>query len=334
MMVILANPRGFCAGVERAVDTVRRALVCFGAPIYVRHEIVHNRQVIEELTRLGAVFIEEISEIPIGSVLIFSAHGVSPQIEAEAASRGLHIINGTCPLVTKVHLEVAEHSHAGRTVFLIGHKDHVEVQGTLGHCRSTGQIHIIENESDAMSVQVTPDTPVAYVTQTTLSVNDTARIVERLRSRFPELRGPHTDDICYATQNRQQAVIELAQRCNVIVVIGAAHSSNSLRLREVAMAQGTPAHQVDRAAQLERSWFDGCLSIGVTSGASTPEPAVAEVMSTFRGWWPMLQESAIGEPETIHFRLPHGIVTKHGMPGSRHQPGLAESKTIRRWGTA
>jgi len=317
MQVVFANPRGFCAGVERAIDIVHWAINYYGPPIYALHELVHNKHVVDDLRARGVVFVDYLSEVPDGGILIFSAHGVSPAIQSEAAVRGLQVINGTCPLVSKVHNEVLEHSRAGRTVFLIGHNDHVEVQGTLGHYGGKGDIHVIENEHDAQRVNVEPGRPVAYVTQTTLSVTDSARIVEILRSRFPGLSGPATDDICYATQNRQRAVLELARCCDVVVVIGARHSSNSLRLREVAEEQGVPAYLVESSAHIDYEWFDGVGVIGVTSGASVPEVLVNEVLRKFRHWWPDLEEITIGEPEIVHFRLPKRMGGLSSLPESK-----------------
>jgi 4-hydroxy-3-methylbut-2-enyl diphosphate reductase len=238
---------------------------------------------------------------------MWSAHGVSPTVGEEAARRWLRVIDATCPLVTKVHLEVAEHARAGRIVFVIGHRDHAEVQGTVGHYRGAGRIEVIENEAEAAAVYADAGLQAAYVTQTTLSLDDTARTLAALRARVPQLAGPHKDDICYATQNRQRAVRELAKQCDAVVVIGAAHSSNSVRLREVAQAAGVRAWLVDSAAPVERGWFDGCSTIGVTSGASVPEPLVQALLQRFRLWWPALEEQQIGTPEHIHFRLPRAI---------------------------
>ena len=307
MRVIVANPRGFCAGVERAIASVERALELHGPPVYVRHEIVHNRHVVDALRRRGAVFVEELDQVPTGALVLFSAHGVAPAVWAQAQARGLRVIDATCPLVTKVHLEVAGHARAGRTVFLIGHRDHAEVQGTYGHYRGAGRIEVIENEREAAAAAVEPGTPAAYVTQTTLSLDDTAQTVAALRARLPQLAGPHKDDICYATQNRQRAVRELAHRCAVVVVVGAAHSSNSQRLREVAQAAGACAYLVDCAEAVDRRWFDGCAAIGVTSGASVPEELVRQLLQRLRRWWPQLVEESIGAPETVHFRLPREL---------------------------
>jgi 4-hydroxy-3-methylbut-2-enyl diphosphate reductase len=307
MKVLLANPRGFCAGVERAIASVERALDLYGAPVFVRHEIVHNRHVVESLRARGAVFVEQLDEVPEGALVMWSAHGVAPAIEEAAARRRLRVIDATCPLVTKVHLEVAEHARAGRTVFVIGHRDHAEVQGTVGHYRGTGRIQVIEGESEAAAVPADGALDAAFVTQTTLSLDDTARTLAALRARVPHLVGPHKDDICYATQNRQRAVRELAGQCDAVVVIGAAHSSNSVRLREVAQAAGVRAWLVDCADDVERAWFDGCETIGVTSGASVPEPLVQALLARLRGWWPQLEEQRIGTPEHIHFRLPRAL---------------------------
>jgi 4-hydroxy-3-methylbut-2-en-1-yl diphosphate reductase len=307
MKLLLANPRGFCAGVERAIASVERALDLFGAPVYVRHEIVHNRHVVESLRARGARFVESLDEVPEGALVMWSAHGVAPTVGEEAARRGLRVIDATCPLVTKVHLEVAEHARAGRTVFVIGHRNHAEVQGTVGHYRGAGRIEVIENEAEAAAVRADAALQAAYVTQTTLSLDDTARTLAVLRTRVPQLAGPHKDDICYATQNRQRAVRELAQQCDAVVVIGAAHSSNSVRLREVAQAAGVRAWLVDSADPVERSWFDGCSTIGLTSGASVPEPLVQALVQRFRHWWPALEVQRIGTPEHVHFRLPRAL---------------------------
>ncbi len=307
MRIIIANPRGYCAGVERAVESVRRALELFSPPIYVRHEIVHNGVVVQRLRELGAVFVEELAAVPAGSIVFFSAHGVGPEVRQEAEARGLLVIDATCPLVAKVHLEVAAHARAGRTVFLIGHRGHAEVIGTFGHYRGRGRILIVEDERDAASVDVDPAAELAYVTQTTLSVEETARTVAVLKARFPHLIEPRSDDICYATENRQNAVRELAPLCDAIVVLGARHSSNSTRLREVAEATGVKAYLVEHSGQLTRSSFDGCKVIGVTSGASVPEDLVGELIRVFTSWWPGVRLENRGQPETVHFRLPREI---------------------------
>jgi 4-hydroxy-3-methylbut-2-en-1-yl diphosphate reductase len=310
MKVLLANPRGFCAGVERAIASVERALDRHGPPVYVRHEIVHNRHVVEALRRRGAVFVEELADVPDGALVMWSAHGVAPALDDEARRRRLKVIDATCPLVTKVHLEVAEHSRAGRTVFVIGHRDHPEVQGTVGHYRGAGRIEVIENEAEAAAVAARGITEAAYVTQTTLSLDDTARTLAVLCAGVPRLGGPHKDDICYATQNRQRAVRDLARQCDAVIVVGAAHSSNSVRLREVAQAAGTRAWLVDCAEAVERDWIDGCETLGVTSGASVPEELVQALLERLRAWWPALELHSIGMPEAIHFRLPRALETE------------------------
>jgi 4-hydroxy-3-methylbut-2-en-1-yl diphosphate reductase len=304
--VLVANVRGFCAGVERAVAAVQQALELFGAPVYVRHEIVHNRRVVEGLRAQGAEFVEDLAEVPDGALVLFSAHGVAQDVYAEARRRQLTVIDATCPLVTKVHLEVARHARAGRTVLLIGHRNHPEVIGTRGHYhgQGKGEIRIIESHEDALRLDIPPDSPVAYVTQTTLSLDDTARIVNTLRSRYPQIIGPYKDDICYATQNRQNAVRELALRCDAIVVVGDDHSSNSNRLKELAQACDRPAYLVNSAKQLEYRWFESYAVIGLTSGAAVPEILFSEILALFEQWWPRLSVETIGQPEQIQFRLP------------------------------
>ena len=278
MEILLANPRGFCAGVERAIAIVERALDKFGPPIYVRHEVVHNRFVVDNLKDKGAIFVHELDEVPDGATVIFSAHGVSKAVRAEADRRGLKVFDATCPLVTKVHLEVERHRKHGREVVMIGHKGHPEVEGTMG--QSNGGMHLIESVADAVALKVGvgETAPLAYVTQTTLSVDDAAAIVGELKSRFPEIVGPKKDDICYATQNRQDAVHRLAEQCDLIIVVGSSNSSNSNRLREVAVQQGVHAYLVDRAAEIDPEWFVGINTIGITAGASAPESLVDEVV--------------------------------------------------------
>lgn len=317
MKVLVANVRGFCAGVERAIGTVEQALEIFGPPVFVRHEIVHNRYVVDRLRRLGAEFVEELAEVPDGAVVLFSAHGVAQDVYAEAHRRKLHVIDATCPLVTKVHLEVARHARAGRSVLLIGHRNHPEVVGTLGHYHGDGirEISLIESNDDALQLDLAPDSPVAYVTQTTLSLDDTARIVATLRGRFPQLQGPHKDDICYATQNRQHAVRELARQCDAIVVVGDAHSSNSNRMKEVAQSCGRPAWLVDNAERLEQGWFDRSAVIGLTSGASVPEVLVSDVLAAFARWWPGLTQETFGQPERVFFRLPR-VLEQSAQPAN------------------
>ena len=309
MKIRLANPRGFCAGVDRAIDIVERAVSLFGAPIYVRHEVVHNRYVVERLRALGAVFVEELDEVPDGATVIFSAHGVSRAVQLEAARRGLHVFDATCPLVTKVHMEVTRYARDAREVILIGHAGHPEVEGTTGQFDQSlgGRIYLVETPEDAAQLTVRDPSRLAFVTQTTLSVDDTARIVETLKARFPGLDSPRKEDICYATQNRQDAVKELVKGCDVLVVVGSASSSNSNRLREIAAKQGVPGYLVDGADDLRRDWFDGARAVGVTAGASAPEILVQQVVTRLRAWG---GEPAVEEPgrtEHVVFALPRPL---------------------------
>jgi 4-hydroxy-3-methylbut-2-enyl diphosphate reductase len=309
MKVVLANPRGFCAGVDRAIRIVETALEQYGRPVYVRHEIVHNHHVLASLTERGAIFVKDLQDVPAGARVIFSAHGVSPSVWAEAGERALKTLDATCPLVAKVHQEVTKHARAGRTVFVIGHRDHPEVIGTIGHFAGAGGIRVVTIEDESAAANVVVDEPdnVAYVTQTTLSSDHTAQIVAILRRRFPRLHGPHGHDICYATLNRQRAVQSLAQLCELVVVLGASHSSNSARLRETAEAAGVPAYLVDCEERVDRAWFAGKDTIGVTSGASVPELLVARLLARFREWWPDMIEESIGEPDTLYFRMPREL---------------------------
>jgi len=306
MHIVVANPRGFCAGVERAILIVERALEDFGAPVYVRHEIVHNRHVVESLRSRGAIFVDQLGDIPKGSLVIFSAHGVSRAVAEEARERGLRLLDATCPLVTKVHLEVARHGRAGRSVILIGHRGHAEVEGTVGHFRPQGQaqLHLIATEQEARSLAVVDPGNLAYATQTTLSVDDTAHILAVLRQRFAAIQGPLRDDICYATQNRQNAARELARRAQVVIVLGAPNSSNALRLQELVGQCGQPVHRVESAAEVQRHWLVGQEVIGLTSGASVPELLVQGVIERLRGWWPGSSVESFGEPERVVFKLP------------------------------
>ena len=278
----LANPRGFCAGVDRAIGIVERALESFGAPIYVRHEVVHNRTVVDDLREKGAIFVEQLHEVPDGQTVIFSAHGVPQSVRDEADERGLHVFDATCPLVTKVHMEVQKHARQGREVILIGHDGHPEVQGTLGQYVGEGvdpsKIQLVENVADARAVQVADPDDLAFVCQTTLSVDDTSAIVDTLRERFPAVQGPRKDDICYATQNRQDAVKELAEKVDLMIVVGSTNSSNTLRLTELAERMGVTAYQIDGAADVEAGWLEGVANVGVTAGASAPESLVTEVV--------------------------------------------------------
>ncbi len=305
MRIYVANPRGFCAGVERAIATVERALEEFGAPVYVRHEVVHNKTVVENLRAQGAVFVEDLADVPARAPVVFSAHGVARAVTEEARERALTVFDATCPLVSKVHKEVVLWRQAGYQCLLIGHTGHPEVEGTLGQV-SDG-VYLIETEDDLNTVPVQDPARVAYVTQTTLSVEDTARLIEALRARFPQARGPRTDDICYATQNRQDAVRTLAGHCDVVVVVGSAHSSNANRLRELAAGMGVPAYLVEGAERLERAWFTQNAAVGITAGASTPEHAVQAVICRLREWGAYLVEEEKGPVETVVFSLPKAL---------------------------
>lgn len=313
MNIRLANPRGFCAGVDRAVEIVDRALDLFGAPIFVRHEIVHNRYIVENLKQKGAIFIEELAEVPDDATLIFSAHGVSRAIEDEAAARGLRIFDATCPLVTKVHLEVERHARLGRDVVLIGHEGHPEVEGTMGHfdSRHGGKIHLIERIDDVENLRVENPNGLAYSTQTTLSVDETQTIIAALRQRFPEIEGPKKDDICYATQNRQDAVRDLTETCDVILVVGSKTSSNSNRLREIAEQAGKAAYLIDGAEDISDDWFGACACVGVTAGASAPEILVQQVLAHLKN---RFQATLIETPphiiEHMVFALPKSLRAK------------------------
>jgi 4-hydroxy-3-methylbut-2-en-1-yl diphosphate reductase len=305
----LANPRGFCAGVDRAIDIVERAVSLFGAPIYVRHEVVHNRYVVERLRALGAVFVEELDEVPDGATVIFSAHGVSRAVQLEAARRGLEVFDATCPLVTKVHMEVTRYARDAREVILIGHAGHPEVEGTTGQFDESrgGRIYLVETPDDAAQLAVRDPSRLAFVTQTTLSVDDTARIVETLKARFPGLDSPRKEDICYATQNRQDAVKELVKVCDVLVVVGSASSSNSNRLREIAAKQGVPGYLVDGADDLKRDWFEGARAAGVTAGASAPEILVQQVVTRLQAWGGEPAVELPGRTEHVVFALPRPL---------------------------
>lgn len=306
MEVKLANPRGFCAGVDRAIEIVNRALEVFGAPIYVRHEVVHNRFVVEDLRQRGAIFVDELHEVPDDALVIFSAHGVSQAVRQEADRRGLKVFDATCPLVTKVHLEVTRYAEDGCECILIGHAGHPEVEGTMGqYDRSRGgEIYLVESEEDVRAMSVRDPSRLAYVTQTTLSMDDTARIIEALRARFPEIRGPRKDDICYATQNRQDAVKKLASESDVLLVVGSVNSSNSNRLRELAERMGTPAYLIDGAEEIQSAWTDGAKVIGVTAGASAPEVLVQQVLERLRTLGVKTATELSGRPENIVFSMP------------------------------
>jgi len=304
--ILLASPRGFCAGVERAIAIVERALALFGAPIYVRHEVVHNKYVVDGLRAKGAVFVDELDQVPDGGTVIFSAHGVSKAVQAEAARRKLNVFDATCPLVTKVHLEVARQRAQGREVVMIGHKGHPEVEGTMG--QSPDGMHLVERVGDVPRLTLANPDQVAYVTQTTLSVDDAAAIVAALKERFPNIVGPRKDDICYATQNRQDAVTRLTSNCDVIVVVGSPNSSNSNRLREVARHGGARAYLVDRAAELDPDWFLNARAIGVTAGASAPEVLVAEVIESVKAMANGTVVETDVAPEGVVFPLPKALV--------------------------
>jgi 4-hydroxy-3-methylbut-2-enyl diphosphate reductase len=301
MEILLAKPRGFCAGVERAIEIVERALAQFGAPIYVRHEIVHNKSVVEDLRAKGAVFVEELDEVPRGATVIFSAHGVSKEVQADAERRGLKVFDATCPLVTKVHVEVAKMLRDGYEIVMIGHRGHPESEGTMGQA-VTG-MHLVETVEDIAALKPASDR-LAYVTQTTLSVDDAALIVAALRARFPSIRGPKKDDICYATQNRQDAVKFMAPQCDVVIVVGSPNSSNSNRLREVAQSRGTAAYMVDNAAQLQPQWIEGKKRVGVTAGASAPEVLVKDVVARLRELGATRVTQLDGREENVVFALP------------------------------
>ena len=306
MRILLANPRGFCAGVDRAIDIVERAIALFGAPIHVRHEVVHNRFVVERLRALGAIFVEELDEVPDGATVIFSAHGVSRAVQEEARRRGLTVFDATCPLVTKVHMEVMRYGRESRDVILIGHAGHPEVEGTMGQFDASrgGRIRLVENVSDVARLEVRDPAQVGVVTQTTLSVDDTAEVLEALVQRFPTLATPRKEDICYATQNRQDAVKKLVEACGVLIVVGSTTSSNSNRLRELADKAGIRGYLVDGPADLRREWFAGIEAVGVTAGASAPELLVQRVVEQLREWGGHPAVEVVGREENVVFALP------------------------------
>lgn len=306
MRIKLANPRGFCAGVDRAIEIVNRALEVFQPPIYVRHEVVHNKFVVEDLRARGAIFVEELDQVPDDNIVIFSAHGVSKAVRDEAERRGLKVFDATCPLVTKVHLEVVRYSNEGRECVLIGHAGHPEVEGTMGQYdeRHGGHIYLVENEADVATLQVIRPDRLAFVTQTTLSMDDTSRVIDALKTRFPAISGPRKDDICYATQNRQDAVKQLADACDVVLVVGSPNSSNSNRLRELSERMGTPAYLIDGAEDLKTEWFSECAVVGVTAGASAPEVLVQGVIERLRNWGAQMTEELEGRPENVTFSMP------------------------------
>jgi 4-hydroxy-3-methylbut-2-enyl diphosphate reductase len=303
--VILAKPRGFCAGVERAIEIVERALRKYGPPVYVRHEIVHNKHVVEDLRSKGAVFVEELGEVPPNAVTVFSAHGVSEAVEMEAASRGLPVIDATCPLVSKVHKQGQRYAEKGHQVILIGHDGHPEVEGTRG--RVPGGVLLVSSVEDVADLTVRDPEQVSYVTQTTLSVDDTRDIIEALKRRFPAIVGPDVRDICYATQNRQSAVRELAAQVDLLLVVGARNSSNSNRLREIGADFGVPSHLINDATELQSDWLDGVLTVGLTAGASAPELLVQAVVARLREFGAVEVDELAGVQETVHFRLPSEV---------------------------
>lgn len=327
MSIILANPRGFCAGVDRAIEIVEKALEIHGAPIYVRHEVVHNKFVVDGLKNKGAVFVAELDEVPDNSIVIFSAHGVSKAVEEEAKRRALTVFDATCPLVTKVHLEVLRHAKTGRECILIGHQGHPEVEGTMGRYEKLtgsgilrdevypdavgnerqGHMYLVETPEDVFQLQVTNEDDLAFVTQTTLSMDDTARVIDALRERFPGIIGPKKNDICYATQNRQDAVKGLAKECQLVLVVGSPNSSNSNRLREVAERMGDKAYLIDNASEIQREWLDGMQHIGISAGASAPEILVQQVIERLQEWGAGEVENYQGEPETIVFPIPKAL---------------------------
>ena len=308
MKILLANPRGFCAGVDRAIDIVERAITLFGAPIFVRHEVVHNRFVVDDLKGKGAVFVDELSEVPDGATVIFSAHGVSRAIQAEAASRDLKVFDATCPLVTKVHMEVKRYRDRETEVVLIGHQGHPEVEGTMGQGKEINQpdlgMHLIEEPEDVAKLQIANPDNLAYVTQTTLSVDDTQKVIDKLKERFPKIQGPRKDDICYATQNRQDAVRSLSRDSDVVIVVGSTNSSNSNRLKELSEQLGVPGYLVDQPEQIQERWFDGVDVVGVTAGASAPEVLVKQVIDEIKRWGGQVVNEANGPKESISFSLP------------------------------
>jgi len=310
MRVVLAQPRGFCAGVERAIEIVERALEKYGPPIYVRHEIVHNRHVVERLRAKGALFVDEIDEIPDGGVTIFSAHGVARGVEKRAANRGLSVIDATCPLVSKVHIEGQRYANQGREIILIGHAGHPEIVGTMG--RITGRVHLISTPEEVADLEVADPDKLAFITQTTLSVDDTRAVIETLKERFPSIAGPDTKDICYATQNRQRAARELAKTVDVVLVVGAPNSSNSNRLREIAAESGVPSYLIEDARALDPAWIEGVSAVGITAGASAPAELVEEVIARLREMTAVELSELPGVTENVRFRMPSQLTDHFG----------------------
>ncbi len=317
MKILLANPRGFCAGVDRAIDIVERAIELFGAPIYVRHEVVHNKYVVDRLRALGAIFVDELDQVPDDATVIFSAHGVSRAVQEEARRRALRVFDATCPLVTKVHMEVSRYARQGCEVVLIGHQGHPEVEGTMGQFDTShgGRILLVETPEDVAKLEVKDPERLAFVTQTTLSVDDTQRVVDALRARFPSLASPRKEDICYATQNRQDAVKRLVEQCDIILVVGSPASSNSNRLREIAEKAGIPGYLVDGPEDLQREWFEGKSSVGVTAGASAPEVLVERVVHKLREWGGEAPVDLVGQEEKVVFSLPREL--RVAVPASK-----------------
>jgi 4-hydroxy-3-methylbut-2-enyl diphosphate reductase len=309
MHILLANPRGFCAGVDRAIAIVNEALRRFNPPIYVRHEVVHNKFVVEDLARRGAIFVEELDEVPDGAIVIFSAHGVSKVVEDEALRRDLTVFDATCPLVTKVHIEVGKFAKSGMDAILIGHAGHPEVEGTMGRfdTRFGGRIHLVEDVEDVANLPLNEHSKTAFVTQTTLSIDDTATVINALKDKFPQINAPRKDDICYATQNRQDAVKSLAKVCQVVLVVGSPNSSNSNRLRELAERLGAKAYLIDNASQMDKTWFDGVYQVGVTAGASAPEILIQEVLDTLQAWGGQTPQELSGIEENVTFSLPKAL---------------------------
>ena len=318
MRILLANPRGFCAGVDRAIDIVERAVQLFGAPIYVRHEVVHNKFVVDRLRSLGAVFVDELHQVPDDATVIFSAHGVSKAVQTEARSRGLRVFDATCPLVTKVHMEVARYGRDGLDVILIGHEGHPEVEGTMGQFDASrgGRIRLVEDVSDVANLEVRDPSRVAVVTQTTLSVDDTTDVLDALKQRFPVLATPRKEDICYATQNRQDAVKKLVEACDVVIVVGSQMSSNSNRLREIAAKAGIPGYLVDGPDDMRPEWFDGKQSVGVTAGASAPELLVRRVVARLQQWGGQGPDEVLGREENVVFALPKELRLDRASPAA------------------
>ena len=309
MQILLANPRRFCAGVDRAIAIVNESLRRFHPPIYVRHEVVHNKFVVEDLARRGAVFVEELNEVPDGAIVIFSAHGVSKAVEDEAMRRDLTVFDATCPLVTKVHIEVGKFAKSGMDAILIGHAGHPEVEGTMGRFDTNfgGRIHLVEDASDVENLNFGADKELAFVTQTTLSMDDTAQVINALKDKFPQINAPRKDDICYATQNRQDAVKSLAKECQIVLVVGSPNSSNSNRLRELAERLGAKAYLIDNAGQMDKAWFDGVDKVGVSAGASAPEVLIKEVLDTLQEWGADTPTELLGIEENVTFSLPKSL---------------------------